>query len=297
MLYFIVTLLIFSSMEVVSKPLMGHIDPFALTFWRFVAGFVFFLFYPGMKKRFAEIAKFKKKEWISVITLGILNTFLAMSLLQVAVKNCSVAATATIFCSNPVFVMLFSNLAGLEKLSIRKGIGIVAGVGAVAFILSENGFVINAGAVFALLAAVVFAGYTVLSKKTVSKITPFTVNLTSFFAGLIANLIFMAAADITIVPSLEPFDFFKVSALIYLGFIVTGVGYVTFFETIKRLTAVSASIIFMLKPAVAILFSALFLREHLSGHFFIGLLMLTMATAVIFSDKIQILLKNALSSK
>ena len=55
MLYFILTLLIFASLEVVSKPLMPYIDPFALTFWRFFMGFVFFIFYPGMKKRFAEI--------------------------------------------------------------------------------------------------------------------------------------------------------------------------------------------------------------------------------------------------
>jgi hypothetical protein len=38
-------------MEVVSKPLMGHIDPFVLTFWRFAAGFLFFFFYPWNEKK------------------------------------------------------------------------------------------------------------------------------------------------------------------------------------------------------------------------------------------------------
>ena len=37
-LSFVVTLLLFASMEVISKPLMGLIDPLVLTFWRFVCG-------------------------------------------------------------------------------------------------------------------------------------------------------------------------------------------------------------------------------------------------------------------
>jgi len=285
MLYFILTLIIFASMEAVSKPLMGHIDPFALTFWRFAVGFLFFLFYPGMKKRFKEIMHFNKKDWLAVISLGILNTFLAMSLLQISVKHCSAATSATIFCSNPVFVMLISSVLGLEKFSLRKSIGIFTGVGAVAFIMAEKGFVLNSGALFALSAAIVFAAYTVLSKSTVSKIDPFTVNLTSFFSGLTANFIFMSVADISFVPSAEFFNVSRTLAFLYLGFVVTGAGYVTFFETIKRFTAVSSSIVFMLKPALAVLFSAIFLNETLSAHFFAGLLMLTAATAVIFSDR------------
>lgn len=42
---FIVTLVFFASMEVVSKPLLGSIDPLTLTFWRFAAGgVVLFIF-------------------------------------------------------------------------------------------------------------------------------------------------------------------------------------------------------------------------------------------------------------
>jgi drug/metabolite transporter (DMT)-like permease len=292
MLYFIVTLIIFASMEAVSKPLMGHIDPFALTFWRFAAGFLFFLFYPGMKKRFKEIFRFKKNDWFAVISLGILNTFLAMSLLQISVKHCSAATSATIFCSNPVFVMLISSVMGLEKFSLRKSIGIFAGVGAVAFIMAEKGVVINSGAFFALSGAVVFAAYTVLGKRTVSKIDPFAVNLTSFLSGLTANFLFMTFSGISFIPSPEFFNISRTLAFIYLGFAVTGIGYVTFFETIKRFTAVSASIIFMLKPAVAVIFSAVFLGETLSAHFFAGLLMLMAATAVIFSDRFSDLIRK-----
>jgi drug/metabolite transporter (DMT)-like permease len=289
MLYFITTLIIFASMEVVSKPLMGHIDPFVLTFWRFVTGFLFFFFYPGMKKRFVEISNFSVKDWTAVAILGILNSFLAMSLLQLSVQHCSAATSAAIFCSNPVFVMIMSNVLGSEKFSIKKGAGMFFGISAVVLIMSEKGFVINSGALFALSGAVVFAAYTVLSKRTVSRIDPFAVNLTSFFSGLVANFIFMSVSGILLFPAHEFFNISRTLVFLYLGIVVTGIGYITFLETIKRFTAVSASIIFMLKPAVAVLFSAIFLDEIISWPFFTGLLMLTAAIALIFSDRFSAL--------
>jgi len=298
MAYFFITLLIFASMEVVSKPLMGVIDPFVLTFWRFLFGFLFFLFYPGLKKRFAEIARFGKNEWLSVVLLGILNSFLAMCFLQVAVKMSSAATSATVFCSNPVFVLIFASIAGMEKFSIKKMVGLMGGFAAVAVIMSEKGFVFKEGMLFALLAAVIFAFYTVLSKKIVSNITPFTVNLTSFFFGLLANFVFIFFYELPFLPTGSFFsDIEKISAFIYLALVVTGIGYVTFFETIKRFTALGASLIFLLKPAVAVVFAYLFLEENLSMNFFAGLLLLGSATLIILSDKIKDLINSKLYVK
>jgi drug/metabolite transporter (DMT)-like permease len=215
-----------------------------------------------------------------------------MSLLQISVKHCSAATAATIFSSNPVFVMIISSISGLEKFSFKKGAGMFLGVAAIALILSEKGFVINSGVFFALSGAVVFAAYTVLSKRTVSRIDPFAVNLTSFFSGLVANFIFISVSGISLFPAPEFFNTQRTLWFLYLGFVVTGIGYVTFFETIKRFAAVSVSIMFMLKPAVAVLFSALFLNETISWHFFAGLLMLMTATGVIFSDRLKDILKK-----
>jgi len=287
MIFFILTLLIFASLEVVSKPLMPYIDPFALTFWRFSMGFVFFLFYPGMKKRFAEIGKFSKRDWFFLFLLGFLNAFLAMSLLQFAVKESTPATAAAIFCSNPLFVMIISSIAGFEKISARKVIGLLIGVAAIFVIMWEKGFKLNYGAIYAVSAAVIFAGFTVLSKKTVSKIKPFSVNLVSFFFGIVSLSIFMALTGKSF--ALNPVffkDYAKLIAFVYLGFIVTGLGYVTFLATIKKYSPVSSSLIFMLKPAVASVFAVIFLGEKLSAYFIAGFIMLLLGTGAIVSEKI-----------
>ena len=287
MFYFILTLLIFASLEVVSKPLMPYIDPFALTFWRFFMGFIFFLLYPGMKKRFAEIKNLSLIDWFFLFLLGFLNAFLAMSLLQFAVKESSPATAAAIFCSNPLFVMIISSIAGFEKISARKIVGLLIGVAAIFVIMWEKGFKLNYGAIYAVSAAVIFAGFTVLSKKTVSKIKPFSVNLVSFFFGIVSLAIFMLATNKSF--ALNPVffkDYAKLVAFVYLGFVVTGLGYVTFLATIKKYSPVSSSLIFMLKPAVATVFAVIFLGEKLSAYFIAGFVMLLLGTGAIVSEKI-----------
>ena len=292
MVYFLLTLVIFASMEAVSKPLMGTVDPFVLTFWRFAIGFIFFLFYPGVRKRFSEIGSFSLKEWFSVIILGLLNSFLAMSFLQVAVKMSSAATAATIFCSNPVFVLLFASVFRLESLTAGKMAGVLTGFAAVAVIMSEKGFVLNKGMIFALFAAVIFAFYTVFTKKTLSKISPFTVNLVSFFAGSVVNLVFILIYGLPLMPDTGFYEVEKIAAFVYLGIFVTGFGYVTFFETIKRFTALGASLIFLFKPAVAVIFAVIFLKESLSGTFFAGLVLLCVATVLILMERLKMLLKS-----
>lgn len=292
MFYFLVTLIIFASMEAVSKPLMGTVDPFVLTFWRFTAGFLFFLFYPGIRKRFSEIAGLGFKEWRVLILLGMLNSFLAMSFLQVAVKMSSAATAATIFCSNPVFVLLLASLFRLEGFTAGKMAGVLTGFAAVIVIMSEKGFVLSGGMLFSLLAAVIFAFYTVLSKRALLKISPFTVNLVSFFAGSVANFVFIIIYGASFMPDAGFYETEKIAAFIYLGLIVTGLGYVTFFETIKRFTAVGASLIFLFKPAVAVIFAYIFLDERLSGTFFSGLLMLSAATLLVLKDRLKTLFKS-----
>jgi drug/metabolite transporter (DMT)-like permease len=288
MVYFILTLLIFSSMEVVSKPLMGVIDPFVLTFWRFALGSLFFLFLPGTVKRFSEVRKFGKKEWFSVFLLGILNTFLAMSFLQVAVKQSSASTAAAIFCSNPGFVFILSLFLGHEKLKILKVAGFLVGIAGILLIMSDRGIVFEYGILYAVAASVFFALYTVLGKLTVSGISSSTVNMTAFPFGVLANGIFIFVLGKDFFPDQQVFtDSSIIISFLYLGFVVTGIGYVAFFETIKRFSAVSVSLIFMFKPAVTLGMAFIFLNEKTDVTFHIGLVCVCLGTFFIVKDKIN----------
>ncbi len=67
--------------------------------------------------------------------------------------------------------------------------------------------------------------------------------------------------------------FRELPVFLFMGIGVSGMGYIAFMRTIKRLGAGNASTIFLLKPAVTTLLAVLLLGERVTLHFGTGLLL------------------------
>jgi len=268
---FLLTLLIFSSMEVVSKPLMAFTDPFVLTFYRFLVGCAVLFAYIFIRGEGKMLLQLPRKTLKSLIILGVLNGFFSMSMLQLAVKMGNAATAAVVFCSNPLFVYLIMVLLGEEKFSKKRSSGLIIGISGIVFIMFNKGFLLSMGAIAALLASISFAVYQVWNKKAVHGISPYIANSVAFGSSLPAYLIFFAATgtDLTL-----PEQFFQTEMIwrfIYLSLIVSALGYISFIKTIQKLSAVSGSLIFLLKPAVATIFAIWLLNENPGWNFYAGL--------------------------
>ncbi len=278
---FTLTVLFFGSMEVVSKPFMGQIDPFALTLFRFIIGFCFLLGFNLVynRKTFLGISG---KDFILMAFLGFLNTFFSMSMLQLAVHHTTAATTALIFSSNPLFVLLLSFAFGRERFDWKKLAFFLLGIAGLFLLMFERGLDLHTGAIYAIAAAVSFALYTFLNKGLVSRVHPITANVISFFFGIIwlSGYIWIADVPLDLQPALSSTA--GILRLLYLGLIVSGVGYITFFFALKHYTASAASLIFMIKPAVATALSVMLLSENLEWDFFVGLFLILAATGGYF---------------
>ena len=246
MVYFILTLLFFASMEVVSKPLMSFINPVTLTFYRFLIGvFVLFLFLV-IKKRVKELFIKDTKLLISLGLLGFLNTFFAMSMLQLAVKYGNASTAAVIFSSNPIFVFFLLIILKKEIFSTKKLFGIILGISGVILIVGSKGLKIQVGTIFALLAAVSFAFYTILNKEVLKKMKPLPMNIISFSFGIIAMFLYIIFSHQTLkIPNELIFNIKNLISILYLGIFISAVGYITFINTIKTFSPLIASVIFI----------------------------------------------------
>ena len=71
----------------------------------------------------------------------------------------------------------------------------------------------------------------------------------------------------------------------FLGIAITGIGYITFINTIKRYSPLSASVIFLLKPALATIFALILLAERPGEYFYYGLFMVMFGSWLILSAK------------
>ena len=104
-LFILVTVVFFSTYEVVSKTIIGKVDPFQINFLRFfIGGSLLFLFL--LIKRDVKI---DRKSLMIVSAAGILNVVFSMNLLQLSlnVAYAKAAVVAVIFSSNPIFVSIF----------------------------------------------------------------------------------------------------------------------------------------------------------------------------------------------
>jgi len=286
MLYFIITLFLFSMLEVASKPLMIFADPVILTFHRFSFGLLTLLIFAWKTKKINELRAVCVNDLKILMLLGIINTALGMPLLQIAVKYANAATAAVIFCSNPFFVFIFSVLLGNEKFSYRSFFGVLSGIAGVFLVMWHHGIIFSHGTLFALLASMLFAAYIVLNKKVVASVTPLAVNIIAFFFGQAALFIYLIISKKGI---FLPDGFYSslnnVLIMAFLGIAITGIGYITFINTIKRYSPLSASVIFLLKPALATIFALILLAERPGEYFYYGLFMVMFGSWLILSAK------------
>jgi drug/metabolite transporter (DMT)-like permease len=279
-LWFALTLILFSSMEVVSKPLMASTDPFTLTFLRFAGGLAVLvpvlLLSPGER---TAAAGMRSRTVAALAFLGFLNTFFSMSMLQLAVKTTSASTAAAVVSSNPVFVLGFACLFGMERFSAGRLVALLAGLGGIFVVASEGeGLALETGVLYAVVSSVTFALYSVLGKRMVASVTPLAANTVSFSFGVAALAAFLALTGRPLLPSSG--DTGSIVRVAYLGAGVSGLGYVAFFETLKAFRATTASLIFYLKPVVATALAVAVLGE-VHGWAFAGGTVLIIAGSVL----------------
>lgn len=279
-LYSLIAICIWSSLELAGKLLGEGISPFAITAWRFLIGgtvILPFAIAQGLKDK----VKLNISSILTLGALGILNVVVSMLLLQLAIYNGKASLTAIIVSMNPLFVSLFAWLIIKEKLSRYQVYSLLMGVaGLFVIILGEQEYAeahfhnLPLGVMFAVLAGITFALYTVLTKRAVAKYGNRIANSASFLIGgatlTILNL--SIGKEMLFQPSLR-----NIILILYLGIMITGIAYLFYFEAMKVLSAAKASIYFFLKPAVASVLALILLKEQLSAIQILGIILIMLA--------------------
>lgn len=270
-----VTILIFSTLEVVTSTLKGVINPLQLTFIRFlIGGFVLLPFVIAKKERL------QTKDLLFFLGLGVLNIFVSMGALQLSISLGKASTAAILISSNPIFVMFFSSLILKEKASLDKVLCITLGIAGISLIIYKGS---TAGdtivsLLLALLASVTFGLYTVLGKlksEGVSSITMISMS------SILGSLFYIPVLMYYRIPIFYvPAD--AIVKVLYLGIFLSGIAYITYMEALKILTASKGAMVFFLKPVIASTLAVLFLKEELSTKTIIGMLLVLVGILINF---------------
>lgn len=274
----LVTIILFSTIEVVSKILAGSVDTIFLSFLRFFfSGLIITLI------SFKDIRKIEKKDLPMMCWLGFAGVTLALGAFHISLNYIEASKAAVIFSINPVFTALFAGIIFGEKLNTQKITGIIlgfAGVWILNFGFSTVKFNDLKGPGLMLFAAVFFAYYIVASKKYVAKYGAFATTGILFITGSLFYLPFIDSFRI---------NNFQTNWLYiaYLSLLATGVAYLCYFYGLRHVSTATGASLFYLKPIIASFLSVLILKEQLSYNFYIGLLIIITALTVTLMKPIK----------
>lgn len=245
LIYVIITALVFTTLEPVSKLIADSVNPYAITFWRCMIGsLVLMPFAIGKIKK--QKIKIDAKDIGMSCMLGALLICVSLVMLQIGIKIAdSPSLIAIIFSSNSVLTILFAMVLLKERLNKRKALALLLCAAGV-LVCADFGSGSNLLSVLCgFIAALSLSFYTVLSKKHMKKYGGVIHTALSFFFGSLVLLVGLLVVGADLIPE---FTAKNLGMLVYLGIVVTGIGYWGYNMAIEKGGAMMASLAFFIKP-------------------------------------------------
>jgi drug/metabolite transporter (DMT)-like permease len=276
-------IILWSSVEVISKHVQPEINPLWLTMTRFSIGVltlaIVYSFERRKNKRFGIPHK-------KLVLLGLLGLTITFSLFQFGIYFTKASSAAVIYSTNPIFVTIFAAWQG-EKVKRYQSAGILLGFIGVFLVMAESaleGLLSTSyllGNILMLLAGIGWASYTIYGRKYVAKYGAIPTILFSLSYGLIFLFpIALVGEDISVLwnLSLETWAY-----ITFLGVIVVGLGFVLYFKGLEGIEASRGITPFYLKPVLASIIAWLWLGESIGPIFVVGLA--AVASSIILAQK------------
>jgi drug/metabolite transporter (DMT)-like permease len=197
-----------------------------------------------------------------------------------------------IYSLNPVYAYVVAVLFKYEKFYISKLFSILLTVVGIFFIFWENfsGTSVNntvvSGDILLLFAVLTFSMYLTLGKTTIEK---YGALKTSTFVFLVGSVMYIPLF-IYDLPNLsfEKVTLMGVIGYIYLSVVVAYLAYFVWYYALKHIAVSKLTTLSNISPLLTVLFSIIFLGEHISLFFVIGSLITLIGVFIMHRVSIDI---------
>ncbi len=274
---------IWGGMYVVSKVVLEIIPPFALVSLRLILG-ASTLALVLVIRGFPEISR---RQVLLVLGVGLVGYGISLSLQFLGTKLSTAANGSLVTSATPAFVLVFASLVLKEKITwLRLAALLLATLGVIAVVdprsaqLNPDLFLGN----LALIgAAVTWALYSVLVRKTTRDVNVLLFSLIAFLGGLPVSVPAGAWEMQTI--GVGEITLGVVGGVLFLGIISTALAMVLWNTAFALVDASLASLTFFAQPVVGTLLGWLFLGEKITPLFLLGGLLIGLGLVVASQER------------
>jgi len=297
--YIVLAAVFFSTMEIVGKMVATEINPMQLTFYRFFIGGLVLLPWAVKELRQRKL-ELTRDDAAFFFGIGLLGIVVGMTFYQLAIVFSMASTVAIIVSANPIFIIPFAHLLLKEKLTKYTLVSLVISVLGLLCIL--NPFHLNPdakGIGLAILSTIAFALYSVLGKMRAARYGSIVLTCFSFLAGslimlayiVISQTALLAVSDNEIlrllwdIPLVGGINGGNIVPLLYMGVVVSGLGFLLYFLAMEKTSAATGSIVFFIKPALAPILAFIVLGEAIPASTMAGIVLITISTYIAFTGK------------
>jgi drug/metabolite transporter (DMT)-like permease len=283
-IYLIITIFLWSTIEVVSKPLNKEIDPEWIAFLRFFIGglSLFPLMLLSWKK--VDWNQVRPVNWSLLVLLSFVGITATFTLFHIALVEIGASSAATLISTVPLFIAPLSFIFLKERISWVGIIGILLGtVGIMVIVLVEGiHFRTISSPILILIAVICFSIYSVCMKPINRLINPRVSTPISLTLGAVMMLPFLLfdGASIDII-GLSPES---IILMLYLSIVAVGVAYLLFFLGLEILDVSKGASFFYLKPIIATSLAFIFLKEYPSEDILVAIVLISISIYLVVAE-------------
>lgn len=261
-----------------AKFAQSSLDNHQFLFWSSLISFICLFATTIFKGKVSEIKKYSKKDWINVLILGLLGTYIYYLFLYLGYKEAKGLEVLVVQYTWPISIVVFSLFLLKEKLTIRKSIAVVLGFVGVLIVLTKGDFsnvhIDNFSViVLVFLGASSFALFSVLSKKV--QLEPIGVTSIYFLSATIASLFSMFYFSSFAMPSLN--EWFPV---LLNGIFLNGFSYLLWLNALKATEASYLAPFVFITPILSAIYLIILFDEPLEFAYIFGLVCVVVAGLV-----------------
>ena len=203
---------------------------------------------------------------VGLIALSVLVLWLNQICFVYALKLTTATTAAILLGTTPVFTVLFSHLAGVERLSPRFWVAALVSLAGVALVAVGSGGELSGdlgGSLLAVGMAATWAVYSVAITPLMGRYSPYRISAIVLLAMWVPLIAISA-------PQVSDQDFGSLGWAVWLGLAYAVLGplvltNVLWFTAIRRVGPSRATIFANFQPFVAAIFALLLLSEELTG--------------------------------
>lgn len=249
-----------------------EIDAVSFTFFRILSGAIFLLLIYFYKKKSFDLNL--KSNYLAPFML-----FLYAITFSFSYQNMQAGVGTLILFAVVQLTMIFMAFRHKESLNLRKIVGICLAFGGLFYLLyPKNDFSLSLFHTFLMvISGIAWAFYTLLGKKSTNA---FYSTKDNFFKASLMALVFMAFYYNHLI-----FDSYTLFLAVISGVVTSALGYIIWYMVLPKMDIITAGVLQLLSPVLAIILGIIALNEKLSFELIVSTVVILFGIFVVIYKK------------